>query len=438
MSIPDDIKDKLNLAISDIVALKGGYAGDIRQFTRQRKLTDTDIFRFLIGCSGGTLNKELRLWDFDCTPSALSQRRKSISPTAFYDVWQRFNELCADINTVRFHGKYRLWAIDGTEIPIFRNPDSDSHITTPSNPTGYNALHANIIHDITNSQFVDCAMGRDEQGKLLTLIYKRKFTEPTILVMDRGYESYNTVAHCCNIPNLFFVLRVRQGKGGFRDIQKLPMESLEQPFKTTVVTSQHKIFKEQNFVYLNTGSRKGKQLSESTRIVRFDHRCPYTFRGVRCCRFRIGNSNHYETLLTNLPADEFPLSEMEKIYSLRWKIEQGFDGLKNKTGLKLLHGRSDDYALQELYARLTFYNFTSLICKSVAVKQSDKAKSTIKISFKDATDLCRDFFRNPNADGEKLLADIAKYTYYDQQGRKKERGTIKPKTFVAFTYRTSA
>ena len=53
-------------------------------------------------------------------------------------------------------------------------------------------------------------MGRDEQGKLLALIYRRKFTEPTILVMDRGYESYNTIAHCCNIPNFFFVLRVKQ------------------------------------------------------------------------------------------------------------------------------------------------------------------------------------------------------------------------------------
>lgn len=437
MSYPDELRACLDGAIADIVARKGGYASDIRQFTRQRKLTDFDIFRFLIGCSGGTLNKELRIWGYDCTPSALSQRRKNISPNAFYDIWQRFNELCADANTARFHGKYRLWAIDGTELPVFRNENSESHIKTPINPQGFNALHANIIHDITNSQFVDCAMGRDEQGKLLALLYKRKFNEPTILVMDRGYESYNTVAHCCNIPNLFFVLRVKQGKAAFRDIQKLPMEPLDQSFTTTITTYQRNIDKENGWVYLNTGSRKGKQLSTNTRVTRFDFPSPHTI-NCRIVRFRIGDSNHYETLLTNLPRDEFPLSEMEQIYSLRWRVEQSFDGLKNKTGLKLLHGRSDGYALQELYARLIFYNFTSLICRSVAVKQSDKAKSIIKISFKDATDLCRDFFRNPDADGEKLLADIAKYTYYDQQGRKKERGTIKPKTFVAFTYRTSA
>lgn len=440
MNIPDEVRAHMDGAIADIVARKGGYASDIRQFTRQRKLTDFDIFRFLIGCSGGTLNKELRIWDYDCTPSALSQRRKSISPSAFYDVWKQFNLLCKDISDTRFHDKYQLWAIDGSDIPVFRNPDSDSYITTPSNPAGYNALHANVIASITPGGaplFVDCAMGRDEQGKLLTLLYKRKFNEPTILVMDRGYESYNTVAHCCNIPNLFFVLRVKQGKAAFRDVQKLPMEPLDQSFTTTITTYQRNIDKENGWVYLNTGSRKGKQLSASTRVTRFDFPSPHTI-NCRVVRFQIGDSNHYETLLTNLPCDEFPLSEMERIYSLRWRIEQGFDGLKNKSGLKLLHGRSDDYALQELYARLTFYNFTSLICRFVAMKQSDSTKSTIKISFKDATDLCRDFYRTPNADGEKLLADIAKYTYYDKPGRKSERRTIKPKTFVAFTYRTSA
>ena len=62
----------------------------------------------------------------------------------------------------------------------------------------------------------------------------------------------------------------------------------------------------------------------------------------------------------------------------------------------------------------------------------------VRISFKDATDLCRDFYRTPNASGEKLLQDISKYTYSNKMGRKAERGTIKPKTFVAFTYRTSA
>lgn len=377
MDIPYILKQALISSIADIAAARGGYVGDLRTYTRNRKLTTFDIISLLIGFSGGSLNKELRLFNTDVTPSALSQRRKGISPRAFYEVWQSFNRRCDSLTRQRFHGKYHLWAVDETELPIFRNPNSSSFIITPTNPRGYNALHANVIHDINNSVFVDCAMGRDEQGQLLALIYRRKFTEPTILVMDRGYESYNTIAHCCNIPNFFFVLRVKQGKAALRDIQRLPLETLDEPFSVTVTTSQRNIGKESGWVYLNTGSRKGKTLSEKTRVTRFDFPAPHTI-NCRVVRFEIGSSGHYETLLTNLPCDEFPVEEMEKIYSLRWRIEQGFDALKNKTGLKFLHGRSDDCALQELYAKLTFFNFTSLICRAVAIGKSSGTQNEVK------------------------------------------------------------
>ena len=79
-----------------------------------------------------------------------------------------------------------------------------------------------------------------------------------------------------------------------------------------------------------------------------------------------------------------------------------------------------------------------MICRAVAIGKSSGTQNEVKISFKDATDLCRDFYRTPNASGEKLLQDISKYTYSNKKGRKAERGTIKSKTFVAFTYRTSA
>lgn len=68
----------------------------------------------------------------------------------------------------------------------------------------------------------------------------------------------------------------------------------------------------------------------------FDFPAPHTI-DCRVVRFEIGSSGHYETLLTNLPRDEFPVEEMEKIYSLRWRIEQGFDALKNRTDIFQLY-----------------------------------------------------------------------------------------------------
>ena len=135
-SVPEDLKRCLNTAIIDIAAARGGYVSDLRTYTRNRKLTTFDIISLLIGFSGGSLNKELRLFNADVTPSALSQRRKGISPRAFYEVWQNFNRRCDSLTRQRFHDKYRLWAIDGTELPVFRNPNSDSFIVTPTNPRG--------------------------------------------------------------------------------------------------------------------------------------------------------------------------------------------------------------------------------------------------------------------------------------------------------------
>ena len=132
MDIPYILKQALISSIADIAAARGGYVGDLRTYTRNRKLTTFDIISLLIGFSGGSLNKELRLFNTDVTP-ALSQRRKGISPRAFYEVWQSFNRRCDSLTRQRFHGKYHLWAVDETELPIFRNPNSSSFIITPTN-----------------------------------------------------------------------------------------------------------------------------------------------------------------------------------------------------------------------------------------------------------------------------------------------------------------
>ena len=51
--------------------------------------------------------------------------------------------------------------------------------------------------------------------------------------------------------------------------------------------------------------------------------------------------------------------------------------------------------------------------------------------------LCRQFFRDKNADSEKLIADISKYLEPVRPGRRDTRN-IKSKSFVGFVYRVSA
>lgn len=188
----DDLRCKLNQAIDRAVLLRGSYIDDIRHFSRDRTLPLDALIRFLLTMTGGTLTRELYDAGIEMAASSFVDRRKRVSNSCFWNLMKHFNDLCEDPATLK---GYRLWAIDGSTIPCPRNPDSSNHFKSETNPKGWNNTHANLVFDILNQTFVDCYMGKDEissriahdeQGALCALIYRRKYREPTIVVLDRG------------------------------------------------------------------------------------------------------------------------------------------------------------------------------------------------------------------------------------------------------------
>ena len=260
----DDLRCKLNQAIERAVLLRGSYIDDIRHFSRDRKLPLDALICFLLTMTGGTLTRELYDAGIEMAASSFVDRRKRVDNSCFWNLMKHFNDLCEDPATLK---GYRLWAIDGSTIPCPRNPDSSNHFKSETNPKGWNNTHANLIFDILNHTFVDCYMGKDEissriahdeQGALRALIYRRKYREPTIVALDRGYESYNTIAHLQNNPNLYFVLRVKQDKAALRPVRELPMEELDRDLEWTITTRQTNEAKEKRWIFLQTGSKKGR------------------------------------------------------------------------------------------------------------------------------------------------------------------------------------
>ena len=102
-----------------------------------------------------------------------------------------------------------------------------------------------------------------------------------------------------------------------------------------------------------------------------------------------------------------------------------------------LHGKSDTFAEQEIYASLTAFNFASRVCREVVVRQPKDGVYAYKVNFKMAVTLCKEFLRTPNADGEKLLEEIARYTVPIRPNRQDERN-LKVKGFAGFVYRVAA
>ena len=58
----------------------------------------------------------------------------------------------------------------------------------------------------------------------------------------------------------------------------------------------------------------------------------------RIARFPI-TENTFETVVTNLDADDFPPSELKKLYAMRWGIETSFRELKYTVGLQHFHAK---------------------------------------------------------------------------------------------------
>ena len=75
-----------------------------------------------------------------------------------------------------------------------------------------------------------------------------------------------------------------------------------------------------------------------------------------------------------------------------------------------LHGKSDCFAEQEMYAAMVMCNFTSRIAREVVIRQPEEGIHAYRVNFKMAAALCREYFRSEGADYEKLLEEIGRHT----------------------------
>ena len=87
-----------------------------------------------------------------------------------------------------------------------------------------------------------------------------------------------------------------------------------------------------------------------------------------------------ETLITNLPVDQYPPEKLKELYALRWGIETSFRSLKYTVGMLHFHSKKAECIFQEVYAALIVYNFTEWITAQVIIHKS-KRKHAYKVNF---------------------------------------------------------
>lgn len=412
---------------------KAAQFSDGKDFSRKSVLTAETVIRLLIGAEGGSLAKILHDAGIQATASAVTQRRAQIPPEVFRTVFTNFNSTCADNE---FFCGYRLLAVDGTAVNLPRNPKAPSFVQNDGIPNGVNQLHVTPLYDILNRTFADVVIQpepkKDEIGALVEMLKRNTFAQKTLIIADRGFESYNLIGHCLEKPNTDFLIRVKQSRSAMREVAKLPLCELDCNISFTITTTQTNADKTGGYIYLQVP--KKSRAGSKTRRGRWDFPSPYPMK-LRVCRFLLDNGE-FETVATSLPRS-FSLDDIRELYHLRWGIETSFRDLKYTLGLVNLHGKSDAFAEREIYASLTVFNFASRVCNEVVVRQPKNGVYAYKVNFKMAVMLCKEFLRTPNADGETLLKEIARYTIPIRPNRQDERN-LKVKGFAGFVYRVAA
>ena len=415
-----------------------------RDFTRKRKLSFCTLISFILNMRGGPLTNEII--DFFSneksivSSSAVVQMREKLKPEAFRSLLINFNSQVENMKIPETASGLRLLAVDGSDIQLPMDPDdADSFYPGVNGQKPYNLIHMNALYDLLQRTYLDAVIQKSRkqnEHKALIELAEDSPIENALVIVDHGYESYNTFAHI-HERGWFYLARIKEGKNGIASGLDLPDDDefdLEISINLTrsFTNEVKELCKDKNhyrFLPSNVNFDYLPRLTGTYGTTPVFYNLRY-----RIVRVRISD-DLLETLITNLPAEQYPPERLKGLYALRWGIETSFRSLKYTVGMLHFHSKKAECIFQEVYASLIIYNFTEWITAQVIIHKS-KRKYAYKVNFSAAVHICRKLLAEKMHPPD-VEALIAKYIIPIRPNRKYERHLSKHSKGAAinFTYR---
>lgn len=325
-------------------------------FTRNRKLGFGEICLVILKSAKDGLQAGLRTFvdnirgDVDSySKAAFSKARHKISPDAFKEIYQlSVTEFYESVEYKTYRG-YRVCAIDGSELNL---PNTDELLEVyGSQPYGQGTTQVqsrvSCLYDVLNHVVIDAEMhpcrSNERKNALAHIPYLDSIrTEKELLLMDRGYPS-----------------------------EELLLEMERYSFKYVIRANKKEFFREVRNVK-NSDETVVRQCKNGVELK------------IRVIEFELSNGTK-ETLLTNIFDRDYSVVDFGEIYSLRWRIEEYYDTLKNKLLVEKFSGISQVCVQQDFYASLFLANllaYMEIECAESVQKVNEKSnrKHTYKIN----------------------------------------------------------
>lgn len=302
---------------------------DSKHFTRNRNLPITRLLMLLL--SGVTTSLQLAVDDFyekiNCkedtvSKQAVSKARTNLDPNIIKELFtMTVKEVCKCSDLELYNKKYRLCAIDGSDIALdnadalkeyFGCSGSAKNATTAMASVAYDPLNNIILDASLNPYKTDERTAAREHIAVVSRLPKKKKVQ-FLFIFDRGYPSREFLSELIDGKACFLMRARAKFNLGFDNVQR-----------------------DENVTFEHAGK------SYSVRVMKV-----------------VLDSGEIETLVTNLSEKDLPYSEAGDLYFKRWAIETKFNSLKNKLELENMSGRRPVTVFQDFWATLDMANTTA-------------------------------------------------------------------------------
>lgn len=211
------IKQDLENQIVSISSQPELFAQSPTDFSRNRKLSFETTLKIILSFGGQSLSSELLShFNFSLqtpTASALVQARSKIKINAFE---QLFYQTVPSEKQKKLYKGHQIFAHDGSDLNIpYDANEPDSIYTIGKFDKGIGSIHLNALYDPLNKYYgaVDFQKIKklNERKSLCQMVDEYHFTKPSIIIADRGYESFNVYEHIKKRGQKFLI-RVKDTK----------------------------------------------------------------------------------------------------------------------------------------------------------------------------------------------------------------------------------
>lgn len=427
-TIINNLYHSIDLVASNISC----YCKDpVSDFTRNRKLPVRTLIDYLIQNQSKANKSELCDYFTEIhnlpSDSALCQQREKLTPLAMKRVFDLFNH---SHNVSKTWKGYHILACDGSDVNIPLDISDKNTLVKNGKNKAYSQFHINALYDCLNQIYWDLEIGHasktQECSSLIDMINERKFPVSSLILADRGYESYNLIATCLE-KNQKFAIRVKDiTSNGILSPLSLPDGEWDMDITRIITRKQTKETKNEKERYVILTNCSGK-------FDYLENECEYYEMKLRVVRFKISEDT-YECIITNLERDEFSPAELKELYHMRWNEETSFRELKYKVGLINFHSKKREFLKQEIYARFILFNLSNMIIKGIDI-QKVEGKYDWKVNYAAALTNIRRYLRK-EIDLDNLIARIKKFLVPVRPERKYSRD-MKPKSVIPLNYKVS-